>query len=316
MSILVEGVGVVSAAGNGLETLARSGRSALAGRRETRPEQADTAELSRYLSSRALRRTDHFTRMTLLAAYLALEDAGLAPAPETGIIVATGYGPARLTFDFLDSLLDFGPDLASPQAFAHSVHNIPAATTAIMMGITGPCTTICQPDTAVAAAFLTARLWMAEGRVERVLLGAVDERTDILEDNSRRLAGEIPAAMSGGRRVLPPGDGAVFFCLHADANQSGRAVIQNVSLSANEPASGPVFFSGQASAARRANFASIDLSPAYGNTPVAMAFDATLAVLGVSGALAPEFTAQSVHCASRSPFGHTGGLTIARAPHA
>ena len=93
--------------------------------------------------------------MTLFAAYMALEDAGEKTAgPETDIVLATGYGPSRLTFDFLDSLLDFGPDMASPQAFAHSVYNIPAATVAVMMGVTGPCTIICQPDTAVAAAFL------------------------------------------------------------------------------------------------------------------------------------------------------------------
>ncbi len=312
MSMRIEGLGVVSTAGNGLGALAGAGRAALGGRGAPRAVLADTEALSGHLPPRALRRTDHFTRMTLLAAYMALEDAGEKTAgPETGIVLATGYGPSRLTFDFLDSLLDFGPDMASPQAFAHSVHNIPAATVAVMMGVTGPCTTICQPDTAVAAAFLTARTWMAEGRVERVLLGAVDERMDLLEDNVRRLAGEIPAGTSGGQRTLPLGDGAVFFCLHREMKKRGRAFVRVPAFSTGD-AGEPVFFSGRASAERRAAFPSFDLSPAYGNTPVAMAFDAALAVLAVNGGLAPALKAESVHCISRSRFGNTGGITVSR----
>ena len=76
MSMCIEGLGVVSTAGNGLGALAGAGRAALGGRGAPRAVLADTEALSGHLPPRALRRTDHFTRMTLLAAYMALEDAG------------------------------------------------------------------------------------------------------------------------------------------------------------------------------------------------------------------------------------------------
>ena len=112
---------------------------------------------------------------------------------------------------------------------------------------------------------------------------------DLLEDNVRRLAGEIPAGTSGGQRTLPLGDGAVFFCLHREMKKRGRAFVRVPAFSTGD-AGEPVFFSGRASAERRAAFPSFDLSPAYGNTPVAMAFDAALAVLAVNGGLAPALT--------------------------
>jgi 3-oxoacyl-[acyl-carrier-protein] synthase II len=56
---------------------------------------------SDYLPTRALRRMDHFTRMTLLAASTPLRDADLdaADLANTGIILATGW-PAPLTSNF------------------------------------------------------------------------------------------------------------------------------------------------------------------------------------------------------------------------
>lgn len=84
-----------------------------------------TEDLARYVPPRQRRRIDHFTSMTLLAAFRALEHAGtLDPLPQRlGIVLCTGYGPSKTTFDFLDSIIDDGARLASPLAFSQSVHN-------------------------------------------------------------------------------------------------------------------------------------------------------------------------------------------------
>ncbi len=317
MRMAVEGMGVVSAGGNSPLALAQNAQLALRGeRRSTLASKADTTALAQYVPTRNLRRVDHFTRMVLLAAYSALEDAGLTSADlgQTGIVLATGYGPARLTFDFLDSIIDFGPEMASPQAFAHSVHNIPAATIALMVGLRGPCFTICQLDTAFAAAALTARTWMAENRVTRVLLGAVDEHTDLLDVNSRRIASELLSETSGGRRDLLPGEGAVFFCLHADPAHARHGFFEEISMSRGGTRVGadPVFFSGSASSERRGSMdLMFDLSPAYGNIPIAMAFDATLALLAIQGLLSPIISGNAaVQCQSRDRFGVTGSIRV------
>ncbi|MCX5883393.1 MAG: hypothetical protein NTU74_16855, partial [Deltaproteobacteria bacterium] len=63
----------------------------------------DTSLLGRFVPSKALRRVDHYSRMAIIAGYLALQDAkegaeiveGL-PEP-MGVLVATGMGPTAGT---------------------------------------------------------------------------------------------------------------------------------------------------------------------------------------------------------------------------
>ncbi|MGE4441636.1 MAG: beta-ketoacyl synthase N-terminal-like domain-containing protein [Desulfomicrobium sp.] len=314
MRMAVEGMGIVSTVGNAPQHLAQAARHILQKEGTSIADsKVDTGDLARYASSRALRRVDHFTRMALLAAYSALEDVGLEAAElrHTGIILATGYGPVKLTFDFLDSIIDFGPEMASPQAFAHSVHNIPAATIALMMSLRGPCFSFCQLDTAVAAAALTAQTWLAEKRVTRVLLGAVDEYTALLDTNTKRIAESLPAESSGGRRRLAPGEGAVFFCLHADPDKARHGFIEATPLS-KPYLDVPIFFSGSASPAHRPDLPPAhDLSPLYGNIPIGMAFDAAIALLAVQGQLSPAIKkCPAVRCLSRDRFGMTGCILV------
>ncbi len=166
---------------------------------------ADTAGLAAFENPRDLRRLSHFCRLALLAAHRCLACASPAPAPEEraelGLIIATEYGPSRTSFDYLDSILEFGPQLASPTAFSTSVHNIAATGISLHLGLTGPAHTITQPETAPAAARELAAFWLVSGRVKGVLLGIVDEYNP---DLSAMLAreGDIPRQ--------PPRDGALF----------------------------------------------------------------------------------------------------------
>lgn len=320
MRMAIEGVGVVGSFGNGLEALTESARVVLCGGAlAPAAGQADTEPLKEYMPARALRRVDHFTRLTLLAAFSALSDAGLTPADltETGIVLATGYGPARLTFDFLDSIIDHGPEMASPLAFSHSVHNIPAATVALTMQVTGPCTTVSQFETSVGAALLTARAWLAEGRVARVLVGAADEQTHFLQLASAAVAAGMDAARSGGRRHLPVGDGAVFLSLHADPGRARRGFITDVDFNGTAPTAlpeCPVFLSGAAGPASRTACGDTvhDLSRVYGNLPVAMAFDIAIASQAVACSLQPVIApVGTIRCESRDRFGNTASVAVA-----
>ena len=83
-----------------------------------------------------------------------------------------------------------------------SLHNTPASHLAIQLGATGPSLTPSLFEDLVPMALLSARLWLEEGRVERVLVGAVDELSD--------LTGYLWARGPGGP---PPGEGAAFLLL-------------------------------------------------------------------------------------------------------
>jgi hypothetical protein len=181
-----------------------------------RPElsRAVTAEvLERALASAPglganLRRTPRLVRLALAAL------APLAPRPDQpgqALVLATAYGSATATFEFLDSLLADGADLASPTAFAHSVTNMTAALVGRHLGLTGP--TLTATNFTLTPALEAAAALLAAGGIETVFLGAAAELSPILADLEARV----------GRAVSTPVEGAVFFQLGLAGDTPGEA---------------------------------------------------------------------------------------------
>ncbi|WP_022661111.1 beta-ketoacyl synthase chain length factor [Paucidesulfovibrio longus] len=220
MNLAVQGIGVAGAFGSTLDALRAAIRPCPP---SGEPRLTDVDALQRFLPARALRRMDHFSQLALLGAHLALEDAALSPdaSGSTGIVLATGYGPVATTFQFLDGLIDDGPALVSPLAFAQSVHNIPAATIGIQLKMPGPCCTVSRFRGSVVDGLATARLWLAEGRVERVLFGAVDEYSPVLPHCRAQLA-------EPSDPHLPQGEGAAFLLLEQDTGKAKRGRIREI----------------------------------------------------------------------------------------
>jgi len=284
----IEGVSCMGAFGFGPEAL----RAAVLGEGDSSfAPRVDTAPLTKYFPARSLRQMDRFSRMALLGARLVLDDAGFSAVPDScGVILTSGYGPATPTFEFLDSLLDFGEGMASPLAFSHSVNNIPAAIIAKTLGIAGPCATVCQFESPVAAGLLLARTWLAEGRVERVLFGAVDEVTPVLAGIVERLAPE------NGNSASLLADGAVFFLLSQREGQC-KGAIESVAFSSgpcpvpfpaeSETGGQLCFLSGKAPSGQRDTCGTAggirDGRRAYGIIPVAQAFDCAAALTLLAG---------------------------------
>ncbi len=190
--------------------------------------QADTAALGNYLNKRALRRIDHFSRLALLGAFQALEDVGPLELnrERLGVIIGSGFGALKTTFGFLDSIIADGDACASPTAFSNSVHNAAAAHISMQFKLTGPSLTVSQFDQSLVSGLLSARQWLAEGRVEAVLLGVVDEYCQVLGYCWERYFGE---QISSKMRPLDfdhfsavPGEGAAFFLLQAEADCAAK----------------------------------------------------------------------------------------------
>ncbi|WP_161788504.1 beta-ketoacyl synthase N-terminal-like domain-containing protein [Desulfonatronum thiodismutans] len=221
--------------------------------------QTDLAALEEFVPKRALRRVDRFSRLALLGACLALKDAGLSrfesldrPEARTGIIVATGYGAAATTFSFLDSVIHDGDVCASPTHFSNSVHNAAAAHISILLKITGPCLTASQFELSTASALLTARQWLAEGRVERVLFGAVDEHCPVRGYCWSRFFGpqahQTVLPLELDRQTAIPGEGAAFFVLErAVPGRPGKyGHVANVGMGREDHRNPDVLFDGPA----------------------------------------------------------------------
>lgn len=246
MRLSILGTGLVADFGSTEELTRHIEDSQYSGTLPRTPE-ANTSPLSERYSPRELRRLDHFTRMCLLATHRALDEAALAPDEDMAIVLASGYGPAQTTFDYLDSIINFGEAGASPISFSHSVHNIPAATIALMLRLSCPSMSLCQTDGPVWSGLAASWTWLAEGRARRVLFIAADERTPLLEDVLSRM-----------RPGFLPCEGAAAFILGA-GNEAGRAGLE---LKVVQEPDVPV----------------ADLRGSYGVSPVSAAFDLAVAV--------------------------------------
>ena len=250
MKLSIQGMGVVGGFGCGTEALLSvlsSGQCApqhvsvktSQGPLDLAVFCADTSRLEEFVNRKSLRRVDHFSKMSLLGSHLALQDAGKLEEDHSrmGIIIATGYGPTRTTYAFLDSFIFDGDTLSSPTFFSNSVHNAAVASVSMLLGITGPGLTVTQFEMSVASALLTARCWLEEGSVDSVLFGAVDEYCDVLGYCWHRFFGEKATAdhemkpFEFNLQTAIPGEGAIFFLLtRADEGVSPYGCIEDIMI--------------------------------------------------------------------------------------
>lgn len=157
------------------------------------------APLADVFPRQSLRRLPLYVRTALLAAVNALRNAALWPCPaDIPIIVGSAYACQKTSFDFMDSLLDFGPSLSSPLAFSHAVNNMAAALLSLMLQTTGACVTVTNGQLSFAGALQTAMTLLESERPRAVLVGGVDEFDP-------RFASLFPQ-----KKLLPA---AAFFCL-------------------------------------------------------------------------------------------------------
>lgn len=313
----VRGIGVAGGFGTGVAAL----RGALAGAPSGSAGQnaatgdaagcrpADTASLADFVDRKALRRMDTISRLSILGASLALRDAGVERVDERmGVVLATGYGPSGTTLGFLDSFIESGDACSSPTLFSSSVHNAPAANLSTLLGVTGPNLSISQFEVSASSALLTATLWLAEGRVDRVLVGGVDEYGPVLGYCWRRLFGEPDAAgchpLETRRQSARPGEGSAFLLLERPAGgTASEVVIETVRMGRVEGASAAAIPADRllilgADGHRRCAAAYERLVPRgsavttlghlWGSFPTATAFDAAAAVLLLQDGRTPE----------------------------
>lgn len=197
---------------------------------------ADSTVVNRYVEPAKLRRVDHFCRMALTAACIAIEHAELSAdlLVNCGLVVASGYGPVNSICSFKDSYFSNGAVGSSPTLFTKSVQNQTASTIATLCGLKGIVSTICQQSDPVESGLLTTLTWLEEERVERVLLVTVDELSPVLNyynqrKNSREILGEGAAAI-----LLEKGnDGIVFIKTDKLSKEEATAQLTKADLTEN-----------------------------------------------------------------------------------
>jgi 3-oxoacyl-[acyl-carrier-protein] synthase II len=200
-----------------------------AGPRPLPAYQVDVAPVSRFVSGSVSRRMNRFAKLAVLGAALALEDAGWEVPPrrnDIGLVLASGYGASRSTFDFLDSMIEGEGQYPSPTLFSNSVHSSAASHVSIVMELGGPCLTVSQFEMSPVSALLTAREWLVEGRVEAVLFGAVDEICPVLDYCYDQFFGDHASGpiepFAWDKQTAVMGEGAAFLLLQRGSADHAR----------------------------------------------------------------------------------------------
>jgi 3-oxoacyl-[acyl-carrier-protein] synthase II len=135
---------------------------------------------------------------------------------------------------------------------------------------------------------MAARLWLAQGRVDRVLVGAVDELSELTSHLWAR-QGELERPWGPG----PPGEGAAFFLLSSREEAREPYAILELASTGRGPGPAPeglVLLSGDeqpAVSGRR-------LTSLYGAMPAAPAFD-----LAAAAILLRQGAAETATCLTR-----------------
>ena len=187
---------------------------------------ADPEPLKGFISPRKLRRVNKYSQIAVLAACLALQDAGRdipCQCFDTAVIVASGYGASSTTFAFLDDIIKEGDRFASPTQFSNSVYSSAASNVTILLQIKGPCLTVTQFEMSSIAALLNAQVWLTEKKVDAVLLGGIDQINQVLLYCYHSFwPGEIPQEImpfNYDRQTAIPGEGAAFMVLTRDEGE-------------------------------------------------------------------------------------------------
>jgi 3-oxoacyl-[acyl-carrier-protein] synthase II len=161
-----------------------------------------------------LRRADKFSKMSVLAAAAAVADSRVdLTGKRVGIILATAFGAHVTTFNFLDGIIDFGEANVSPTAFSNSVHNAAASYISTTLDIKGPTLTVSAFRFSFESALQLAAAWLAQGRADYLLVGAVEQYGDVLGHVSRT-------------KVLQPVDGRLHpFSFMPTFNVAGEGAL-------------------------------------------------------------------------------------------
>ena len=303
---------------------------------------ADTRPLGDRVDRRFLRRTEHFTRMSLLSCLLAAEDGRNHGAPEArrrGIILGTGYGSTCNAFDFKGLAADSDIRKFSPISFSNSVHNAAIAHIATILKEHGPGLAVNHFDMSVPLALMTACQWLDAGRVDAVLAGGADEYSRIMACHRRR---RLPDGTPTGADPIVVGEGCVFFLLTRPTDRTPpygyiESATTGVMGRMDDPAVDPdgVYFIGadgfNPDADRHARrigetAASAVYTPLYGQLPAGTAFDVAIAALSMkTGVLRPSVRGISapgeirtarplgdrrIHCVKPGAVGEWGCVSI------
>jgi 3-oxoacyl-[acyl-carrier-protein] synthase II len=232
--VVITGIGVVLPGITGVEAWARAVATPPSRSLDGDAGPVSTDELDALLSARRARRLSEYVKLTLAAATLAFQDAGIddpaAFAANAHAVLGTTHGSTAFTEKYYRQIIDEGIAAANPMLFAEGVPNAGAAHLGTTFGVRGLCQTAIGTRTAGLEALLLAVTKLRSGTWQQVIVGAADEYGALVSDTYRDLglhrAATRPLRRRRGRGFFT-GAGAVTLIVEtgdAVARRGARAL--------------------------------------------------------------------------------------------
>jgi len=129
------------------------------------------------IAPKLIRRMSRIIRMSVASALTCLKDADVASP--NAIITGTAYGCLEDTGIFLGNMIRHQEEPVAPVAFVQSTHNTIGAQIALLIGCHGYNNTFVSGGASFENALTDAAMLLAENDKGTVLVGAMDEITDM-----------------------------------------------------------------------------------------------------------------------------------------
>jgi 3-oxoacyl-[acyl-carrier-protein] synthase II len=189
-------------------------------------------DYSEAIDPRLIRRMSRIIKMSVASALACLKDAGIAN-PDA-IITGTAYGCLEDTGIFLTNMIQEDEEPVTPVAFVQSTHNTIGAQVALLIKCNRYNNTFVSGGASFENALLDAMMLLAESNTANVLVGGMDEITDMSHTVLSRMGLYKRQPVSSlnlfntNSKGTINGEGAAFFLLKNTPSGNDLACIDGI----------------------------------------------------------------------------------------
>ncbi len=179
-------------------------------------------DYSEHIDPKLLRRMSRIIRMGIASSKAALAQAGVS-VPDA-IITGTGYGCLDDTGIFLTKMIENKEEALNPTPFIQSTHNTIGSQVALLLQCQGYNQTYAHGAFSFESALIDALMQTEDDPAKNILVGGVDEITDISHAIQSRFR------LFGMNSDDGPinGEGSIFFSVSGERNPNSIARIDTV----------------------------------------------------------------------------------------
>ena len=185
-------------------------------------------DYSLWIAPPQLRRMSRIIKMGVAAAFMAMKEAGISH-PDV-ILTGTGFGCLQDTGQFLSQMVENREEALNPTPFIQSTHNTIGSQIALLLQSHGYNQTFAHDAFSFESALLDAMLQLSELPDQSILVGGVDEITDISHRIQSRFGlyrkevADSLAIFKSEEKGTLHGEGSAWFVLSGTPQQDKASI--------------------------------------------------------------------------------------------